>query len=343
MPGRVRVLVVDDSPTAREALVGLLSREPDIEVVAEAADGARAALLARTIRPDVITMDLQMPGLSGLEAIREIMADAPARILVVCSVEGNQVDLSMRAIAAGALELIAKPKADGTLGLRAFGHTVAQAIRVFAEVPVVTRRRAEQAKGRPIPPLVHAPGALSAVGLVASTGGPAALALLLAALPRDFPAPVLIAQHIARGFGAGLQRWFSEVSPLTVVIARRDTVPLAGSAYLPPDGFDLEVNEEGLLHLEPNASDLCPSGNKLLSSLARVFGARAAGVVLTGMGEDGAAGLLAIRKAGGPTLAQDEASSVVFGMPAAAHRLGAAEQQLPIEQIAAALKQLARR
>lgn len=344
MAAPARVLVVDDSATARGALVALLALEKGILVVAEASDGAHAALLAKSMRPDVITMDLQMPGMSGLDAIRSIMADAPARILVVCSVgAGNQVDLSLRATAAGALELIAKPKVEGPEDLRAFGRKVGEAIRVFAEVPVVTRRRQELVNGRPAPLLVHAPGTLDAIGIVASTGGPAALAALLAALPRDFPAPVLIAQHIARGFGAGLLRWFAEVSPLSVRSAEHGALPRVGSVYLPPDGYDLEVAETGAMQLIPNASDLCPSGNKLLLSLAHVYGSRAAGVVLTGMGEDGALGLLAIRTAGGPTLAQDEASSVVFGMPQAAQRLGAAEQLLSIEQIAVALKALAKR
>lgn len=337
---RIRVLVVDDSQTVRDAVCALLAEEASIEVVGVAADGEEAVRQAKLLRPDVITMDVQMPRLSGLEATTRIMAEAPSRILMVCAVAGGsnpEIDLSFKAIGAGALELIAKPAGTGPGELRAWGKRLAQSVRLMSEVKVVTRRQRDRVHA--LPPL-NPQGRVDAVGLVASTGGPPALAALLAGLPAHFPAPVMVAQHMAPGFMAGLARWFASVCPLKVVIADPGAACQPGYVYLPPDERDLEVDPGGLIRLLPSAGGPCPSGDRLLTSLARAYADRAAGVVLTGMGEDGAAGLLAIRQAGGVTLAQDEASCVVYGMPQAAARLGAAGLVLSLETMAPTLREL---
>jgi two-component system chemotaxis response regulator CheB len=285
----------------------------------------------------VITMDIEMPRMGGLEAIEQIMSEAPSRILVVCSVtRETQVDLSFRAMAAGALELISKP--DGRPGedLASWQRRLLESVRLMAEIPVVTRRR------RPLP-LVD-PRARSsrivALGLVASTGGPPALAHVLAAFPSNFPIPIFIAQHMATGFTPGLVRWLREAAPLHFEIARDQGAPVAGHVYLAPDGCDLWLDDRGLLRVGRSGENASPSGNKLLTSLAVTHRDRAGGVVLTGMGEDGAAGLLAIRRSGGLTLAQDEATSVVFGMPEAARRIGAVETLLPLEAIGLTIRGL---
>jgi two-component system, chemotaxis family, protein-glutamate methylesterase/glutaminase len=337
MTSRVRVLVADDSVTARELVVSALREDPHIEVVAQAADGVEAVEMAKTLSPDVITMDVEMPRMNGLEAIATIMAEAPSRILVVCSVtRDSQVNLSFRAMEAGALELISKP--DGAPGaeLGTWRRKLAEAVRLMAEIPVVTRRRRH-------PPLVDPRARASravVLGIVASTGGPPALAQILGALPAAFPVPVLVAQHMAAGFTPGLVRWLAEASPLKFEIAFDESAAVAGHVYLPPDGCDLQVDDRGLLRLSKSQATASPSGNQLLLSLARTYRERAGGLVLTGMGEDGAEGLLAIRRAGGLTLAQDEITSVVFGMPQAARRLGAVETLLPLEAIGPTLRGL---
>ncbi len=334
----IRVLVADDSTTLRTALVALLSEDPGLSIVGQAADGVEAVEKARTLRPDVITMDVNMPRLDGLGATAAIMAETPARVLVISSVrQHRQLELSFKAMAAGALELIAKPE-GGADEMRRWGRRVAESVRLMAEVPVVRRHRIAPVR---VHTLNHG-AQVDIVGLVSSTGGPPALANVLASLPRDLPVPILIAQHIAHGFTAGLVRWFTTVGNLHVKAAEDGELPRAGTVYLAPDGCDIEVDGDGHLRT-PRVSGLhCPSGNKLLQSLARVYGSRAAGFVLTGMGDDGAQGLLALRQAGGATYAQDEQTSVVFGMPQAAQACGAARSLLPLESIASAILDLSR-
>ena len=341
MKSPIRVLLADDSVTVLNALSALLKDFPDIEVVGQALDGVEAVSMANTLRPDVITMDVMMPHLDGLAATAAIMAEAPSRVLIVCSIsETQQMDLSFRAIEAGALEVIAKPKTSGPEDLRRWGSRVGEAVRLMAEVPVITRRRISRMPVRL--PVLRA--AVDILGVVASTGGPPALAHILRTLPGDLPIPILVAQHITVGFTGGLVRWLSGVTALQVKIASAGEACAPGHVYLPPDGHHLEVDEEGLIVLPKFlGAGHCPSGNRLLSSLARAYRARAGGTVLTGMGDDGAQGLLAIRQAGGQTVAQDEASSVVFGMPQAAVAMQATQTVLPMEAIGPMILELCQR
>jgi two-component system chemotaxis response regulator CheB len=333
---RIRVFIADDSQTMRNVLSSLLGKDAGIEVVGFAQDGEQAVSMAVALLPDVITMDVQMPRMGGLEAIQRIMAKAPSRILAVCSVEDSSIDLSFQAIAAGALELIAKPHAGPRHNLPEWGQKLVEAVRLMAEVPVVRRRN----QFAPARTSVVRSGSVHIIAIAASTGGPQALVTILAALPSTFHVPILIAQHMAPGFVAGFVRWLGQVTPMKVVTSGSGEVCKAGHVYLPPDGHDQTVRHDGVLTLSPSSEMNCPSADRLLSSVAEAYGARAAGLVLTGMGEDGARGLLAIHKASGVTLAQDEETSVVWGMPRAAVEMGATTVQLPLASIAGELMQM---
>ncbi|MBJ6759623.1 chemotaxis protein CheB [Myxococcaceae bacterium JPH2] len=325
----IRVLVVDDSPTMANTVTALLTEEPRIEVVGRAADGNRAVQLARLLRPDVITMDLLLPGLDGPAAIAAIMSQSPARILVVSAVaEQRGVDLGFQAMSAGALELIGKPNVTNVDELRKWGKDLAHSVCLMAEVPVISRR--PRPASAPPPP---AGARVDAFGLVASTGGPPALADVLSKLPADLPVPVLIAQHITVGFTQGMVRWLSQVSAMVVGMARDGERLEPGRIYFPLDGHDLLVDSGGFARLQRNKGGPCPSGDVLLASMAAAYGRRCGGGVLTGMGDDGARGLVAIREAGGVTFAQDEATSVVYGMPRAAMEMKATDRSVPLSAV----------
>jgi two-component system, chemotaxis family, protein-glutamate methylesterase/glutaminase len=320
---RIRILVAEDSATMRAFLVSMLQADPSFEVVGEATDGDEVVELAGTLHPDVITMDVRMPKRDGLDATRAIMRTAPSRVLIVTALDDSvDVELSFRAMADGALELIAKPAPHASHDR--WGEALRETITLMAEVPVVRRRRAPSEDTKP----ALGGARVDILAIAASTGGPPTLAKLLGRLPRTFPVPILLAQHMAVGFGHGLQRWLSHETELQVVIASHGQVTQPGHVYLARDGADLEVHTKGILAVAPPSSLHCPSADRLLSSVARVHGVRAGALVLTGMGDDGAAGIARVVGVGGVALAQDEASSVVYGMPRCARLAGAQEVTL---------------
>jgi two-component system chemotaxis response regulator CheB len=337
---KIRVLIVDDSATVRTALRAALDADPRIQVVAEACDGLQGVRMARALRPDVITMDVQMPLLDGLHATEEIMTDAPARILMVCSVDQqNEIDLSFKSIQAGALELIAKVK-PGASSAADWGRKVAEAVRLMSEVAVVRRHRPRHAPQPAVSPT--RPGGLQVIGIAASTGGPPVLATLLSALPADYPLPLLIVQHISSGFSAGLANWLNSLCKVRVELGASGTRPEPGHVYLAPDDHHLELGATGVLLTPPSGgSGACPSADRLFSSLAKSRGAAAVGIILTGMGEDGAQGLLELRQTGALTLGQDRSSCVVFGMPKVAAEKGAVLDLLSVDRLREFLLQFA--
>lgn len=329
----IQVLLADDSPTMLRMFSGLLAHVSDIRIAGTAEDGAEAVTLARSLKPDVITLDVRMPRMDGIEASQRIMAEVPSRILVISG--AVDAEMSFRALQAGALEVMPKPTPTNG-GISSFGTNLIQTIRSMAGVPL-TRKPLVAPPGPP--PLLRG-GRVNGFGLVAATGGPPALAMLLSLLPPTLPYPLFIAQHVSVGFTSGLRQWLGAASPLQIEVARTGMKPQAGYVYLPPDGHQMQVLMSGEMLVEPISHLHGTLGDTLLHSLARAYGNRAGGAVLTGMGSDGASGLLAIRRAGGLTFAQTPESCVVPGMPEAALRNGAAETCVSVDGMASALRAL---
>ena len=325
---RIRVLVADDSALFRELLSGVIGADDGFEVVAVAADGNAAARLARELGPDVITMDLNMPDADGFSGIARIMAETPTPIMVLT---GNKAEVvGFKALSLGALDILEKP--DAGADLEAYGAELRSRLRLLSGVKVIRHPRGLRGRKLPPPP---APGRrLDVVVIGASLGGPRALARLLSGLPPTFPVGIAVVQHIADGFTAGLASWLSQECALPVRQAT-DGEPLRpGEVLLAPSGHHLLVGD-GRVRLSdgPAVDTFKPSVTPLFLSAAQAYGARACGVILTGMGHDGAAGLKALHDAGGTTLAQDEQSSAVFGMARAAIELGAVDRVLPLEDL----------
>jgi two-component system chemotaxis response regulator CheB len=338
----VRVLVVEDSLTVRMHLCELLAADPGYELVGHAEDGKQAIELCQALRPDVISLDMMMPVMTGLAATEYIMAYCPTPILVVSSsVNRGELFRTYDALAAGALDVIEKPR-PGQLGWDA--HYLAM-LKLAARIKVVThlRGRLAPAVAAPALPATPAPGRrLRLVALGASTGGPRALVEVLGALPADFPLPLLVVLHIAEPFGSAFADWLNDHCALEVRLARHgQALPARGVVLAAPD-LHLQLRGQQLIcERGPERLSCRPSVDVLFESVARECGAAAAAVLLTGMGQDGARGMLALRMAGALTIAQDQASSVVYGMPREAALLGAAQRILPLAEIGAALAALA--
>lgn len=333
-PRTLRVLVADDSPLCVDAARRALEEVRGISVVAVAVDGARAVELTRATRPDVVVMDVRMPRMNGLDAVAQIMADCPTPILVLTGDPGARSgDLAYEALRRGALELLAK---DDLAVCPAQRAALRARVRFLADVPVVRHLRPRSRWPRRA---AVRPRRREVVGLVASTGGPAALAAILGALAPDLDAALLVVQHLSPSFVDGLAAWLDATSAIRVRVARAGDRPAPGVALVAPDGRDLAIDAFGRVELRPpvDPDGHCPSGDTLLTSLADRHGPRAMGVVLTGMGRDGARGLGALRRAGGVTVVQDEASSAVFGMPRAALELDPEHAVLPLSAIADAI------
>lgn len=344
--GRVRVFIVDDSPLARLAIKRTLSHDPAFEVAGEARDGVQALRDVPRTRPDVVLMDVTMPQLDGIETTAALMSRDARPTLIVSDLVGVDAALNFRALEAGALDLVPKPTLEEIQDERR-GRTWLRRVRLLAGVPVITRRGsgARAAAASP-PPLETArrERAVSLVAVGASTGGPPAIHELLRGLGPQRPWPVLIVQHIVPGFAAGFARWLSETTGTPVRLAADGEEPRSGVAYVAPDGAHLTVRESRLgLEKSPPERGHRPSVDVLFGSIARSGWARnTAAVLLTGMGDDGARGLGALRAAGAWTVAQDEKSSVVYGMPRVAAEAGAACEVLALQQIAPRVLQLGR-
>lgn len=331
----IRVLIAEDSPTTLELLSQMLDGDPELCVVGAAQNGAEAVELTERLRPDVVVMDIHMPVLDGFGATQRIMIEFPTPIVLVSAfLDLKSVDSSLRALKLGALAVLEKPPSPLAAGFSEARDRFVGTVRAMAQVKVVRR----WPSASPAVPLSSEPVQTTSTRLIAiaaSTGGPAALLRILSDLPVPLSVPVLIVQHMAPGFMAGLASWLSGGSGLSVRVPLTDEPLLAGIVYLAPDDHHLGLADRRTVRVsrEPPCNGFRPSGTALFESVARVYGAAAVGVILTGMGDDGLLGLRALKQSGARIVAQDEASSVVFGMPAAAIAEGLPDHTLPLELI----------
>jgi two-component system chemotaxis response regulator CheB len=344
----IRVLIVEDSPVVQQFLEHVLSSDTEIEVVGMARDGEEAVEMTKQRTPHVITMDITMPRMNGFEATRKIMESCPTPIIVVsASWDAGEVEKSFRAMEAGAVAILAKPRGGAGPELDPEARELIQTVKLMSEVKVVkrwTRRETAAVDGRaPEIEVERAPAGIEAVAIGASTGGPVPIQTILSALPARFPAPVFIVQHIASGFVSGFAEWLAGSSRLQVHVADDGECIETGRAYVAPDGFHMGVDNGRRIALsrEEPENGIRPSVSHLFRSVARVYGRRSVGILLSGMGKDGAEELKLMRDRGAITFAQDEGTCVVYGMPGEAARLGAARYALPPDKIAAAVARLA--
>jgi two-component system chemotaxis response regulator CheB len=360
--GPATVVVVDDSAVQRRFLRAAVEAEGDFTVVGEARNGKEAVALVAQLHPSAVLMDLDLPVMSGIEAIERIMSANATPILVYSAfVAGTNSENALQALAAGAVDVLAKPGPDDTGTLEEYAVALRRKLRVAARVRVITHPRGRlrsQGMGgatasllggvrRPLttpPPAASdkdpARGSVRLIAIGASTGGPQALLSLLAQLPRDLDQAVLVVQHMAEGFIPGLASWLDGLVPMPVVVGESGRRLAPGTITIAPSGGNLLVQDDRLRVLctppEPGQFHV-PGIDATFCSVASALGPDALGVLLTGMGRDGAAGLLAMRERGALTLGQDEATCAVYGMPAAAYALGAVQRQLPLPEIAPAL------
>ena len=343
----IRVLVVDDSFFMRQVVSRMIQENPDLEVVGTARDGGQAVEKNLELKPDVLTLDVEMPGLDGLGALERIFKSRPVAVVMLSAHTGTGMDTAVRALELGAVDCVGKPSGSLSLDIRKVQDELVENIRQAARIPRVLLgprdpqapppRLPEKPSTRsrwPDPLLENRSPAVFAVAVASSTGGPRMLHELLARMPSAPPSCFLLIQHMAAGFTTALARRLSDSSPFPIVEAGEGDLLRDGVGYVAPGGKHLVV-ESGPRGMRtafrdgPPRLGVKPSGDLLLSSVANTFGPRAIGLVMTGMGRDGAQGLLDMRKAGASTLAQDEASCVVYGMPKAAVENGAAAQVLP--------------
>ncbi len=357
---KIRVMIVEDSAVVRLLLQHIIGSDPRFEIasVTETAEEALASI--ERVKPDVISLDIRLPGMNGLDATLRIMSTRPTPIVVVAaSVEGDELNIAMNALRAGAVAVVEKPVGTSHEDYERVAQHLCAQLATMSQVKVIRQapRRGlsfgsvqpavedvrPAASAAPVPPL---PGhrllpAVRAIGLVASTGGPNALVRVLSDLPGDLPVPIFLVQHITPSFLDGFVTWLDGLTGLKVKIADVNEQPQAGTVYVSPADRHLEMRAGRLWH--SRAEEVCsqrPSGTVLFNSMAREFGANAVGVLLTGMGSDGAAGLLQMRQAGAWTIAEDASTAVVYGMPAAAVAMGAACESLPLTAIARRLQEL---
>lgn len=340
---RIRVLIVEDSAVVAEHLRRIIGADGRFQVAGTASTGEEALAMLDALKPDVISMDIHLPGMQGFETTRRIMSKRPTPIVIVSGSFRDEVSVTMKALQAGALAVVEKPRAATHENYAAIAGRLCNQLAIMSEVKVVRQREREiEALAVQAPAAERTDGATSyrVLGVAASTGGPGALMTLLRGLGGNFALPVVIVQHMTASFLGGFAEWLSGVAPFPIKLVERPMAMQPGHAYL-ASGSDYHLAVRGITaYPDAGAPDGVhrPAANVLFSSMARTLGNSGIGVILTGMGEDGAHGLSELKRAGGWTLAEDESTATVYGMPAAAMRLGAVDDCLPLRQIAARIR-----
>lgn len=341
---KVKVLIIEDSKVVRLLLEETVRSDPRLEIAASVSSAEEGLELLPDILPDVISLDIRLPGMNGLEATLKIMSEHPVPIVVISSsVEKEDLKISMNALKAGALAILEKPSGVDHADYKEMAGQICDQLFLMSQVKVIRQRRPSVCLGGAMPARKFLPRAapFEMVGIAASTGGPAALEKLLSGLPSGFPAPILLVQHITAGFLEGFAAWLEDVSSFPVSIVRGGEIPAPSRVYMAPADFHLILKSGRLaLSSEPPFLSQRPSGTVLFRTMAREMGRRVIGVILTGMGEDGAEGLLEIKRAGGYVIAEARSTAVVYGMPEVAVRLGAVDESLPVDAIAPRLAEL---
>ncbi|HTF90910.1 MAG TPA: chemotaxis-specific protein-glutamate methyltransferase CheB [Planctomycetota bacterium] len=342
-----RVLVVEDSLTVRRRLCEILASDPEIEIVGEAEDGRRAIELAQALRPDVITLDMMLPVMTGLAVTEYVMAYCPTPILIVsASTNRGELFRTYDALAAGAVDVLDKPQ--GNEGDGDWERGFLARVKLVSRIKVITHPRArlealghaQTRRRESIQAPATKPARVVAIGV--STGGPRAIVDLLKMLPSPYPIPILLVLHISEPFGSVFVEWLdAQTAHRAAYGVDGDPLPKVSVVMAPPDRHMIVAGSRLRLTRDPERHSCRPSVDVLFESVAREYGPSAVGVLLTGMGRDGASGLLDMRQAGALTVAQDEATCAVFGMPREAIALGAAERVLPLSEIGMFLARLA--
>jgi two-component system, chemotaxis family, protein-glutamate methylesterase/glutaminase len=346
---KIRVLIVEDSAVIRQYLEHIIASDPRLEIAGAVETAEEALHILNRVAPDVISMDIRLPGMNGFEATQRIMRERPTPVVVVsASVESEDLQITMNALRAGALTVLEKPTGVTSNEYAALAERLCTQLAIMSQVKVVRRRMETR------PPAARldlraasrvagfqALGGFKALGIVSSTGGPNALVQVLGGLGAGFPLPILIVQHIASSFLEGFASWLEDVSPFAVKMVRDRSLVVPGTVYLAAQDHHLRA-EKGFVRLD-RSHPVCaqrPSGTVLFESMAATYGSQGLGVLLTGMGADGAEGLLQVRQSGGYTIAEDESTAVVYGMPAEGVRLGAVCESLPLPAIAPRILEL---
>ena len=343
---KTRVLIVDDSAYMRKVLEELIRTDPKLEVVGQAKDGREAITMAQSLQPDVLTMDINMPRMDGLEATQHIMTQNPRPILIVSSESRQGAASTLRALELGAIDFVTKPSSGIDLDMKNVRDELLSKIKMAAKVRVVRTAAlhdhsvAVEQKPQPTKEVGNSEARLPLVMIAASTGGPATMMRLMPRFPKDFPAAVVLVQHMPATFTSQLSLQLTEVASIRVKEAEANEALLPGTFYVCPGSHHLRISLAGRIKLDdgPRISGYRPCADVAFESAAAYGGANVVGVVLTGMGNDGARGIQALKAARGCVLAQDEASSVIFGMPAEAIRTGAVDQVVGIDEMYPAIE-----
>lgn len=339
-------MIVEDSLVVRQLLTHIVSRDPRFVVTAAVTSAEEALAALEEAQPDVISMDIRLPGMDGLEATRQIMAERPTPIVVIADAVDDSLRISMNALRAGALTVVEKPAGPASDSYENLAETICTQLFIMSSVPVIRRRQI----GNPDTPTALRPPAqtgafesLDYLAIATSTGGPPALAKVLGGLPANFPAPILVVQHMGAPFMEGFARWLDGVCPLPVSVAQNGVQAEPGRVYVAPGDRHMVMRANSVIRVLHDApvGGQRPAANVLFDSLADSAPTRTLGVLLTGMGEDGARGLSRLAVAGAHTIAEHASTAVVNGMPGAAVRLKAARDVLPLDLIAPRILQLA--